>query len=41
MTWVNLDLPEEVHEKAKKMAIDAKVNLRDFLIELIAKGVGK
>jgi len=39
MTWVNLDLPEGVHEKAKKRAIDEKKNLRDFLIEAITREV--
>jgi predicted HicB family RNase H-like nuclease len=39
MTWVNLDLPEAVHEAAKKKAIDAKKTLREYLIEVITKGV--
>jgi len=39
MTWVNLDLPERIHEKAKKRAIDEKKSLRDYLIEAITREV--
>jgi hypothetical protein len=39
MTWVNLDLPEEVHEAAKKKAIDEHVTLRDYLVGVISKVV--
>ena len=39
MTWVNLDLPEEIHEKAKVDAIKAKTTLKEYLINIIKEGV--
>ena len=41
MTWVNLDLPKEIHEKAKIKAIKAEKTIREYLTDVIAKEVRK
>lgn len=40
MGWVNLELSKEVHDKAKKKAVDEGLPLKVFLIKVIENGVG-
>jgi len=41
MVWINLDVDEKVHRKAKAISATRGINLKDYLAELIGDGVGK
>ena len=41
MGWININLDEELHRKAKAISATKGIPLKDYLAELIRDGVGK
>ena len=41
MGWININLDEELHRKAKAISATRGISLKDYLAWLIAEGVEK